>query len=388
LYTQAEIYLQWGLLKGRFGDYFSSAMDLNKAQTLLKENVKKYPDFILNQKGLALINVIFGSIPASLQKTLRLVGIKGDADAGVLLLAKLLDEIPKSKYSSFTDELIFYRCYIDIDVLHRRNNYNELIAYVNKMDNNSLLKVYLQGHVAAKTGHNDEAISYLENTTVKNAFQNFPMLNYILGNAKLSRMDKDAPVYLSRYIAHYKGTNYIKDTYLKLAYFYLLNNERDKYNAYLKLVKTKGYSLDEKDKQALKEANDDEQNIILLKARLYFDGAAYAKALDLLKNKDAGDFKLLRDKIEVDYRLGRIYEEINQFNNALAHYQKAINSGKTSGYYFAANAALRMGNIFEQQKVYSRAAAFYKQAIDMNNHEYETSIENQAKEGLKRINKH
>jgi hypothetical protein len=33
----------------------------------------------------------------------------------------------------------------------------------------------------------------------------------------------------------------------------------------------------------------------------------------------------------------------------------------------------------------SKAAAFYKRAIAMKNHEYENSIENKAKDGLKRI---
>src|ERR1700712_4546197 len=52
LFSQAEIYLQWGLIKAKFGDYTSSTMDLNKAKNLLSENNEKFKDFLPNQKSL------------------------------------------------------------------------------------------------------------------------------------------------------------------------------------------------------------------------------------------------------------------------------------------------------------------------------------------------
>ena len=54
---------------------------------------------------------------------------------------------------------------------------------------------------------------------------------------------------------------------------------------YIKLVKSKGYADNEKDKQALREANDEKPDIDLLKARFYFDGGYYDKALAQLKIK-------------------------------------------------------------------------------------------------------
>mgnify|MGYP003575254039 CR=1 FL=1 len=383
LFSQAEIYLQWGLIKGRFGDYFSSAMDLNKAKGLLKENVQKYPDFLPNQKSLALINVIFGSVPSNLKKTLQLVGIKGDSQAGIKQLYSLRSQLQKTPYSFYKDEVIFFICYIDIDILHNKNSYSRLISYIAGMENGSLLKTYLQGYVSAKTGHNREAIAFLEASANTENLRKFPALSYLLGNAKLNRMDSNAHVYLTKYIQHYKGTNYVKDTYLKLAYFYFLNNDTGKYAYFLKMVKNKGYTNNEKDKQALREANDRAPDPFLLRARLYFDGGDYGKALAQLKNKDVNDFSFSRDKIEFHYRLGRIYEESGQLNEALVNYQKAIYLGKNASYYFAANSALKIAEISEQQKDLKRAAYYYNQAIAMKDHEYESSIENQAKERLK-----
>ncbi len=44
-----------------------------------------------------------------------------------------------------------------------------------------------------------------------------------------------------------------------------------------------------------------------------------------------------------------------------------------------------MGEIYEKQKNYAKAKAAYATAVSLKNHEYEVGIENEAKQGLKRI---
>ncbi|MDF2431031.1 MAG: hypothetical protein JWP44_662, partial [Mucilaginibacter sp.] len=148
---------------------------------------------------------------------------------------------------------------------------------------------------------------------------------------------------------------------------------------------SRGYTIDQKDKQALREANDAKPDIDLLKARFYFDGGYYNKALALLTNKDVNSIKLLRDKTEYYYRLGRIYEKTDKVSDALLNYQRAVNLGKTTSYYYAANAALNMGLMCEQRKDYKRAANYYNEALAMKKHEYQDDIDNDSKAGLKRI---
>ncbi|MDB5006084.1 MAG: Tetratricopeptide repeat protein [Mucilaginibacter sp.] len=385
LFSQAEIYLQWSLLKAKFGDYVSSGFDAKKANSLLKENAQKYPGFLPNQKSLALVNVVFGSIPASFKSVTRFLGMTGNAQAGLKQLEELRTELTKTKYDFYNDEVVFFLCNINIDVLHNYNAYPKLITYLSGLENSSLLKVFLEGRIAAKTAHNDEAIAYLEARPKSNQYVSLPLINYILGSAKLNRMDSDAPAFLLDYVKEYKGVNYIKDAYLKMAYYYLLKNEGEKYNYYLKLAKSRGYAVDQKDKQALREANDAKPDIDLLKARFYFDGGYYSKALTLLTNKDVNSLKLLRDKTEYYYRLGRIYEKTDKVNDALLNYQRAVNLGKTTSYYYAANAALNMGLMCEQRKDYKRAANYYNEALAMKNHEYQDDIDNDSKAGLKRI---
>ena len=174
---------------------------------------------------------------------------------------------------------------MDIDVLHDKSSYAKLSSYLNDLDSQGILKTYLQGYVAAKTGHNDDAIASLLSIPKSNQYIELPIADYLIGCAKLCRMDADAADYLQKYIDEYKGINFIKDAYLKIAEFYLLKNDDTRYKYYLRLVCTKGYAEDEKDKQALKEANDTPPDGGLLRARLYFDGGYYAKALALLQTK-------------------------------------------------------------------------------------------------------
>ena len=385
LFSQAEVYLQWAFIKARFGDYLSSGFDAKKANSLLKENQKKFPDFLPNQKSLALVNVIFGSIPASFRGIGRILGMSGNVQAGINQLEKLKTELPQSKFNFYNDEVVFFICTISIDALRNYQAYPQLVTYLSTIDNSSLLKSFLLGNIALKTAHNDDAILYLQASPRSAEYLSMPVMDYLLGNAKLNRMDSGAAVYLERYVTEFKGTIYVKDSYLKLAHFYLIQNNTAKYNYYIGLVKDKGNTADEKDKQALKEANDVKPDIGLLKARLYFDGGYYDKALAQLINKQVNNLTQLKDKIEYYYRLGRIYDKTGKTNDALLNYRRAINLGKRSSYYFAANAALSMGRIYEEKHDFEKAAECYNETIDMRGHEYQNSIDDNAKAGLKRV---
>jgi len=259
------------------------------------------------------------------------------------------------------------------------------MGYLAGMDNNSMLKTYLQGYVASKTGHNDETIKYLEAAPKSTQYLTVPAIDYMLGVARLNRMDGDTPQALTRYVNEYKGTSFVKDAYLKMAYYYLLQNDTEKFDDYLKLTCSRGYTIDGKDKIALREANEPKPDLDLLKARFYFDGGYYSKAMAQLSNKDVNSFKLTRDKIQYYYYLARINDKINKNYEAVLNYQKAIAIGKETSYYYAANAALLIGNIYEEIKEYKKAAIYYNQAIDMKSHDYQTDIDNDAKAGLKRV---
>lgn len=385
LFAQADVHIQWGVLKAKFGDYTSAMLDMNKANKLLKKNAEKYPDFLPNQKSIAWLNLLFGAIPPSMKGLVSFFGMKGDLPTGLKQLQSLRGQIAGTPYAIYRDEITFLIAITNIDILHSKDNYTELIGMANEMSEQSLLKSYLQGYIAFKTQRTDDAIKYFSSVPQSAEYIEMPVIDYWLASAKLCRMDRDADRYFLKFIADNRGGTYTKDSYLKVAYCALLKKDIPAYNNYLNAVRTKGATSDEKDKEALKEANDAIPDEELLRARFYFDGGYYDKALALLKGKQFNELKIIRDKTEYYYRFGRTYDALNNDTAALSNYQRAVDLGRSTGYYYAANSALLCGLIYEQKHDYKKAAESFNLALQMRNHEYQSSIDTQAKDGLIRI---
>ena len=387
LYAQAEINLQWALIRGRFGEQFNAAMEIKKANSCLQENAKKFPAFHLNLKGLGLINAVLGSLPDGFMKsTLSTFGIKGNVKSGLAMMQKLADALPKSTYEPFYEEVIFYYSFVLTDVTHSENAYAETMKYTARISDASLLKSYLKAYVSAKRGHNEAAINTPAERPSGGQFQAFPYLDYLMGIARLNKLDFSAAGYFNKFLQSNKGISYVKDSYLHLAWIELLSGDGKGYQLYTEKVKSAGYALHERDKQALSEALSGAPNTGLLKARLLFDGGYYSKSLEALSGVKEVELGQLKDKTEYHYRLGRNNEELGKLDEALEHYQKAVQYGKGLKAYFAANSALFMGKIYMKKKNFGLAKASFNTAINMKGHQYENSIESQARDSLKRIN--
>lgn len=386
LYAQAEINLQWALIRSKYGAYFAAAREINKANGLLKDNQKKFPGFHLNLKGLGLINVVFGALPDGFMKsTLSTFGVKGDVQTGLNQLDKLAENLPKSSYEPFYDEVIFYYAYILTDVAKSAQAYNKTMKYTARIADSSLLKTYLQAYVCARNGKNEQAITILENRPRGTVYQSFAYLDYLLGVARLNKLDLGASASFSQFLQQNKGVNYVKDTYLHQAWISLLKNDTGSYQSLIAKVKNSGATYAEKDKQAVNEANAPMPKMELLKARLLYDGGYLTKALAVLSDVKPDELKSVKDKTELAYRLGRINDDLGRDDVALSHYQTAINTGKGLKYYYAAKAAVLAAHICERKKDAIKAKAYFNTAIAMKDHEFESSIESEAKQGLKRI---
>jgi tetratricopeptide (TPR) repeat protein len=386
LYSMAEINLQWAMIRSNFQEFRTAGFEINRANNWLQENAVKFPSFLPNQKELGIINVLLGSLPEGfMKKALGLIGIKGNTQVGIAKLENLVSALPRSPYSHFYGEAVFFLAYIQTDIVKDTSSYDKIMRNAQLIDNNSLLRNYMCGYISMRTGHNNDAISILSNRPSGSGYQPFPYLDYLLGIANMHRLDKSAATFLTSYLKNYDGINYVKDTYLNLAWLALLRGDVAGYKDNISKVKTQGDLYNEKDKQAFKEANDPAPNIDLLKARLLYDGGYYDEAKDILIDKKADSFQSLKDKIEYAYRSGRIYDALGKDDLAIGFYQNTINIGKNERYYFAANSALSIGMIYENRKDYAKAKLYYNIAINMKNHDYENSIESKAKAGLRRI---
>jgi len=153
----------------------------------------------------------------------------------------------------------------------------------------------------------------------------------------------------------------------------------------MKNVKANGSDDTEADRQAQNEAEGSIPDVDLLKARLLFDGGYYERAIKILESKKPEDYRDFKEQLELIYRKARIYDELGQDQLAIPLYQKTITMGAEYPYYFAANSALCLGLLYEEKGEKEKAKYNFNQCIQMDDHEYRTSLNGKAKAGLERL---
>ena len=123
----------------------------------------------------------------------------------------------------------------------------------------------------------------------------------------------------------------------------------------------------------------------LLQCRYLIEGGYYSQALAVLNSIDKASLTNIADKEEYYFRMGRIYEETGNSSKALEYYQYTITTGKNRHEQFAPRAALQKGRLYEQAGNNQQAMACYKECLAMPEHDFQNSIDNQAKAGLNRV---
>lgn len=381
LYTQANIYLQWAFIKIKFGDYISAVWDVRKAYQLLKSNQEKFPKFAPNYKDLALLNTIFGAIPDKYRFGAKILGLKGDIDQGLKDLSTLL----RDPNMPFREEASIMYTMLLLHLGKDKKGAWDMLDELHLDLEGNLLNHFITASVAHYTGKNDKVIQILSTRPRTQEFFPFPYLDYMLGNAKLNRLDKDADLYLKSFLAKYKGTNYLREANRKLAWHNYVHQRPDLYDTYMSKIPYLGSNSLDEDKAATREALSRKRpHLQLLKARILSDGAYYAKALQELEAIEANSLSK-EDKIEYHYRSARIYDDMGQMPKALPFYEWTIKNSGDSKTYFAPNACIKLGNYYESKKDKVTAAHYYRKAITFTEHEYKNSIDAQAKAGLNRI---
>ena len=388
LYTQAEVRLQWAYLQGRYGNYMGSLSDIKQAYALLEENQRRFPWFVANKKSLGILHALVGNVPEDYKWVIRtLGGMNGTTEQGVRELEEVL-QYAKSNTYQFEEETLI--CYAMLQLF--LNNQQEkawTTLKTSKLNPTyTPLAAYAMATVAMRTGKNDEAIKLLQEMPAGANYAPFHHRNFLLGVAKLRRLDTDAYKPLQDFLNNFKGSNTVKEAYQKLAWFHLLSDNPSGYQTYINYAKIKGADHAEPDQAALREAKKGEiPDPLLLRARLLFDGGYYQRAFDLLKNAGGQYQNQHKLNLEYRYRLGRIAQKLGKSAEAIQYYQQTINSGSKDPWYFACNAALQLGQIYEGQKNYTAARLAYKQCLGMQPEEYATSLHAQAKSGLQRCEK-
>ena len=230
LYSQAQINLQSSVIFVKSSDYLKAAIDIKKAYQQFVTNSRLFPDFIPNRAGLGLLHVLIGSIPDSYKWIPGIFNMEGDINRGLFELNNILSEnIDDDDFPFLFNECLFITSFVTYNLAGNESNIMMLLDVLNdqrverEISKNPLL-IYAVASFYTHQGLNDKALMLLTNRPLDNSYYNFYYLDYLTGIAKLNKLDKDARTYLLRYIVHFKGRNFIKAAYQRIAWSYLIEN--------------------------------------------------------------------------------------------------------------------------------------------------------------------
>lgn len=377
-YTLAEMHFELGAIHMIFGYNWSSAWVMLDAFSYIKKNAKASPGFMPQYMASGVLNVAMGSLPGKYKTLAGIMGYSGDVQTGLAQLKKAT-EFREGKYASFYKKSVFLYSYISF-FLNPREDFNVWDLQPNFTQ--SPLLIYAQARIHQERNENEALINLLSSRSKKGR-ANFYLLDFMLGKAKLNRLDTDADAPLQIFLEQYPGQNNVKAANRYLSWHYFLRGSYKLSESYRQRTKTLGITTNGSDKQALLDVGHN-YNIYLIKAQLYFDGGYYQRALDALSG-GVTTFEKTDEKMEYYYRLGRIYQQQGEQIQAIQSFKKLFLYPESNNTYVGGNSALQLGSIYEQMGRQTDAQEFYKKALDYSGFPFEDGIHQKAKAGLSRL---
>ena len=384
LFSQSIIHLQWAAIESKFNNRWASGWDFRDAYRLAHANQQKFPGFTPNAMITGPMKMVSATIPKSMQWLASIMGINGNMAEGRRLLEGFLRATdPWARL--YQQEGIFYQCYLQFYLL---NQPDEALAFIeqHRLD---LVNNHLFAYMAANLNLNNRRSQLTQQIVQRRnpspEYLQTSVWDFEMAYARLFHLEADAIQYFQRFLQSFAGNFYVKDAWLKMGYAYLIAGNKAKYQYCLQQVISRGGTASDADRRALKEARQQkEPHLLLLKARLLNDGGYAAEGLAVLEGKTSRDFTDPAEQLEFMYRVGRLQDDLQQYDKALQAYDATIQTGKTRTEYFAARAALQAGLICEKRGQTARAIGYYKACIAMQGHDFEESLEQRAKAGLAR----
>ncbi len=383
-FCQAGIYLHWAFVNIRFGEDWKAAMAFRKSFLLLKENKERFPQFEYNNVFFSMEEAVLGAIPDNYKWVASIFGMKGNIRHGIGELEKFVNN--HSPDDLLYNESVLYYCYLKFYLQSKQQEVWTFMHTQKYNTDNNLMNAFVKANIAVNYRRADEAIQVLNDMRNEVEYNMFPIFDYEMACALQMKLDDDCLSYFQKFIKRFNGKLFVKDALQRMALQYYMRNDMKQAIYWRTKIMQTGNTQVDADKQAQRFAeNSDWPNKTLLQVRLLIDGGYYTRALNSIAGKNENDFSEIIDKVEYNFRAGRIYDELGQYNNAVQYYKRTITIGKGRKEYFAARAALQLGLMFEKRGLKTDAISAYKLCLTMKGHDFQNSIDQQAKAGQNRL---
>jgi tetratricopeptide (TPR) repeat protein len=232
---------------------------------------------------------------------------------------------------------------------------------------------------------NDKGLELVQSLNTGSFQVRFYAYDYLVGKAKLNRLDQDALAHLKNFYSNSPGEDFKKEIARKIAQYHLINGNMAEYKSWNSKVDDVGSDMTDRDREAEIEANLDYDPLPeLMEVRLLFEGGYFDNAETALKNIAKGKIATEPYNLAYTYWNGRILQETGRSQEAISAYRQLIDLANAD-FFFAADAAYQVGFIYEQDKQYSSAVKYYQTALDLNDSDWENFIEIKANRGVERV---
>lgn len=387
----AGAYMHRAIVNVKFGEQYKAAFNFRKSFALLKENKRLYPAFEYNHTVTGLQEAVVGSLPGSYKWLAAVFGIKGSVRKGTAQLATYVET--HTEADPLYAETLLYYVYTRFYLLAETAPIWQLLNSKEWDAGHNLLKAYVKVNIALDYRHATAALATLKVAATNEEYVQYPVFDYQQGMAMMAKADTNATYYFARYLKRNRSELYVKEAWQKMAFVWYVNDNESKARYCRQQILSSGSNRIDADKQAQRFATSGMwPHKTLLRARMLIDGGYYEQALTLLQQTNVTQLKNAADRAEYYFRLGRVYEEMalapsntHLYKEALAAYKTAMTEGAGRHEQFAARAALHTGKIYEVLEMDKDAVSMYNKCIDMPEHDFRNSIDQQAKAGINRI---
>jgi len=381
---KAGIYLHWAMIHMRFGENMKAAFQLRRSYVLLKENQEQFPGFQYNIFFYGLERTVIGTVPDDYKWLASIFGLKGNVREGIEKIDVFINT--HSSDDLFQREAVAIDCFLKFYLLYKQEDVWKYLSSAQFPTQNNLINTFVKGNMAVNYRKADIAIQTFKEGSAINDFNKFPLFEYQFGCAYFFKMDAACIDHFKVFLNKYQGKLYVKDTWYKMALFYYIEGNMQQANYCREQITKRGNTIMDADRTAGRFGEHDRwPNINLLRAHLLIDGGYYKQAYDILNAVNEQSLQSISDKLEYNFRMGRVCDELGEKERALSLYQKTLNMGRNERDYFAARSALQMAFIYEKAGDNKNALAKYNECLGIHHHDFQSAIDQQAKAGVNRL---
>jgi len=379
LACSSEMKIQLGLFNILEGEEFSGLKKMYSAYKEVYKNLDRFPDFEPSVKLDGFFDVAIGNLPPFVKWAVSFFGVKADIEGGFDKLYQNFDK-QKNDPGLNAESALFMIFTAKINKTPER-----VYSFTHTLDSSiakTFVHQYFRANIAYRTGRNDEALEILlKMDKDKNEYTQL-ISDYLLGKVLMRKLNPQAKLYLERYLKNHKKLEYFREINYQLAMYYLFFDDESNYKKYRNLTIDEGMDLQERDREALYDAQIVEPPLKnLKKAQFLFNGGYIDESQQFFNQIKPDHIKYPVQKLDYLLLKAKMAEKTKNIDDAIKIYKQVIELGEDEEYSNACEAAMLLGYIYKDQGQIIQADSYFKKSQKLYNSDYYEYIEDKARKG-------